>query len=260
MNNLSFWVSIATLVTAVTGLINIIVLREQNKNSLKPDLIILENKISLFWKYSIYGKIYIPIYCVRTESLEESQCYIKEKETIKETNGIGFDLVNIGKESAKNVKIIWEFDYLELISIIKKFDENDEFKIEFMDSNFDVLFFHDKMQNVGLGIPASKITSIQYLLPIDDRSSGTEIEFPRWFRYIYATLLKLNQSYSNPELHKYIDNLVINLTIQYEDIAGSKYKSKFSIKFNSVISYIAEDDGNMLKRAIDLEMKVTKML
>ncbi|ADL52641.1 hypothetical protein [Clostridium cellulovorans] len=256
MKDLSIWVSIATLVTALTGLLNILVLRKQTRDSLKPEVIILENKISLFWNYSVFGKILTPGYCVKSENLKETEVFIDKDQTVYETHVISLCIANIGKESAKNIKITWDIDYLELINVLKTFDKENQFKVEFGDENLDTIFFYDEEQKFGLGIPLNEISSVQYILPVAKNSNLVEVEMPTCFRYIYAAMLKLESE--NHEMTYMLDNLKVNVTIEYKDISSNRYKSKFIIKFERIVSYKAEGVQDKLKRAMDLKMKVTK--
>lgn len=213
-------------------------LKEQIINSYKPFIVVLENRIDLYFHtLDSYGAIRKDIYnkeeyrLFKKEYLEKGPSIFKRyKGKLDITTAFSTPCVNVGNNVAKKVTIKWEWDINKAVDIIKKIDD---VGIEIEACGF-LIRFHEEAIRIWTNNMDSPI-KLKPIMPyvIDKYDSTSEITLPSYytdFRYAFEYITnkisdicaEINvESPKWSSLRKEIPPLLARLS--YEDIAGNKY-------------------------------------
>lgn len=254
--------SIATLLTALLGLFNVFVLRKQNKQALKPELMLVEEEFTFFWSVSYFEDLLIPIRCFRLDEFKSFDCYVDKIDYMdKRTNALYVPMVNIGKESAKDIIIEWDFDYMDIINQIKELDKNNEFSIEVNLSKSgkkDIVFVKKIDGKIGFGIDIVEKTHIKYIQPTGNENKPHKVYIPKLFVILHSTLGALLLKGNNISSLDYWRNIELDICIRYKDIVGNKYSSKNSIKLSETSGFKCEEKEGSNSRAYNGDLIINK--
>ena len=163
--------------------------------------------------------------------------------------GYGLKLQNLGFGSAVNVKIRWMIDYKEIVSRIKKLDDNSQFEID----NKGIIHIQSKTDLMPFGFASDQHERIEHRDYIQPESSGTEkciLEPPDLLINMIRVLLCLvweSQIKRDPRREianlENICKLPVRIQINYTDISQKPHTIEYGMELVIHVVYMGQEFG-----------------
>jgi hypothetical protein len=218
-------VDIITLITLISGLaalssslialFTLFEIRVQRKKSLMPELVIYKPNVHLSWH--TIGDKKIPVNWSKTSIQETNHNFQKYH----------FEVSNIGLQSAKSIKVSWEYNIEELIGLIHKSNGDRQYQIDIDDIVKWLSVNLDGKMILGMDTIIELNKEIDFIAPLSITKEVTRIEIPTSFQLLTSLLYsQCNNTSAVLDLKP-----TISLKITYQDISDNLYQKVFSYKF-----------------------------
>ncbi len=197
-------------------------MKSQRKSSFRPNFVM---------KSQIYGIRFINEKYLTYNIFEEN-----EMNNSSGNNGPPFitvKLFNVGLGPAKYLEFEWDYNIVNLVSLLNKNQSQYNFIIKKENNNQDNLIIYRKDKQLfksELNIKDYR----DYALPVSISPQGVEIFIPFSYLQILVSVAFLYKiSKSKKEISKYYEifrsNLKIKTKVLYKDIEGNSYKQYFTL-------------------------------
>ncbi len=222
---ISFLTGIGTLAASLIALCTLLEIKRQRKESNKPEPAIKSTLIS------VYGMEFKDYYF----PFNFSQSNDSDSETVNDIMDFRLDLVNVGIRSAKNIKVLWEFDFKKAIDFIETLNQDGLFKINLSDKRLEILFPKADYKEFNMIKNQLGEKQFDFLLNSTPESFDTiYLNIPIAVLKLYVIKLCLLLGYyksdksTQPKKVQFGEFPKLILRINYEDIAGVPYKKTFN--------------------------------
>lgn len=247
----------AAFFTIVSGLISVITLcylYNQYKTSLKPDIIINDSKAAMIAeRYNTNGYIH---YIFANDSIDRKQLLYNAYTSgssyiispVADFNTFTFSLTNVGLGVAKNIKLSWHFDTVNVIQIFKNNPILYLDSVKFEKSTF--IFFDKEGENYYSELRAHFDDKINYVLPISNSKETVVHKLPYLYLRLYSAYSILSnfiQSKSNLQQAIKGEFPPLYLKLSYSDIGNNNYEKVYVINISNGNSSNSEFQLNMIK-------------
>ena len=197
-------------------------MKSQRKSSFRPNFVM---------KSQIYGIRFNDEKYLNYDILKENE--MKNSSGSNEPPFISAKLFNVGLGPAKYLEFEWDYNIVNLVSLLNKNQSQYNFIIKKEKDNQDNLIIYRKDKQLfknKLDIKDYR----DYALPVSISPQGVKIFIP--FSYLQmlvsvAFLYKISKS--KKEISKYYEifrsNLKIKIKVLYKDIEGNSYKQYFTL-------------------------------
>jgi len=219
----SEWISLTSgcgaMGAALAAFFTLFELSKQRKSSFKPDLCIVDNTFEL--EESRYDGIALAIGWASQNGTQYSHCM-----------NPGFRVVNIGLGAAKDIEVVWEYDFKNQILKINKMAE------ELSIANF----IKEEPNSISIEVNGSstysvhgedKFNNLVYLVTSNSDPKGRELPFPYRYQLIVTAYLALC-SKLNLDLVE-IEVPSIDLNLKFVDIGKGVHKSSHKFSCNIIL-------------------------
>jgi len=217
MDNLSTLMAVlsasAALLTSAVSLFTLKEMNKQRKNTYKPEIVLTsESEKGNFINFKVVEEF--------GQDSENDFYNFQDKE-------LKIEFFNLGKGSAKDLKLNFIYDINTLIERIK---------IENLDIQYDkqrsLLIYKNGGQASVLKADINSIQNIDYILPFENGPNKTFFKIPNTFLFLnYLELVARFESRNEGLDSTAVKTNEIEVEISYSDIAGEKHINKFEGKF-----------------------------
>lgn len=207
---------IGVFITSVVTLFTLFVLIRQRKDSFRPRV--------------IFGDRLNAICRSEDDNVLKTKWEDAYPDEVEKVIDFAFELLNVGVGIAENVIVSESFSINKAIKFIKKIDVENEFSFQEIDDtieirtsfddSFTIVYLDNTPRELGTFIKIQQDKPQKYVF------TDTCLVFLSCFNYLRN---KYDRFMSLDKFPNYYYN------IQYEDIEGKKYKSKYECKISSII-------------------------
>lgn len=236
---------IAIILTLFTSGIAYFTLREmqnQRKSSYQPDIIL---NLPDFYMYSFqHGTKHLPLLWTHNKQMD--------KENVKREK-IFANGYNIGIGSAKQLKVVWNFNIVAFLQKIKAKNKDNILNINFSKNLMIVKLAEAKT----LEIAAIKNTEdqIDYIIPSQIKSEPVKFNIPIIYLHLVSILIFLENF---KEFNTNINFIPLKMNLSYRDIGNTEHKKEFTFYFK--ISSLGQNVfGDIDNIKINAEIKTKKI-
>ncbi len=235
--------SIGTFISAIVALFTIYQVKKQRQASYQPDIYLDFVRPSALFIADFNQDKRKRIYCMW------------EQTPPIEMRGLVHTLENIGSGAAKDIRIVWEFDFAKAGEIIKKIITDTS--LSFDNNRFcptlkkgeTELYAHPWMGEDEDVL----VTTYDFVLPRKDEKFSMSPPIPQQVIEYYALyfLIKFNLLTTDSFqglIHEEFKNFEpLHCNITYKDIGGEKYKKRFKVSLSLSLSAYYHEPVNLLE-------------
>lgn len=221
---ISLLTGIGTLTASFIALFTLLEIKRQRKESNKPEPAIKSTLIG------VYGMEFKDYYF----PFNFSQSNDTDSNLKHDIMDFRLDLVNVGIRSAKNIKVLWEFDFKNAIDCIETINQDGLFKINLSVKSLEILFPKADYKEYNMINNQLGEKQFDFLLNSTPESFDTiYLNIPIAVLKLYIIKLCLLLGYyksdksTQPKKVEFGEFPKLILNINYEDIAGVPYKKTF---------------------------------
>lgn len=234
-NNYILFASIISILTLIAIYLSLAEMKSQRKSSFRPNFVM---------KSQIYGIRFNDEEYLTYDILEENE--MKYSSGSKDPPFITVKLFNIGLGPAKYLEFEWDYNIVNLVSLLNENQSQFNFTIEKENDNQDNLIIYRKDKLLFKSEINFKDYR-DYALPVSISSHGIEVFIPFSYLEILASVAFLYKiSEGEEEISKYYtifrSNLKIKTKILYKDVEGNSYEQFFTLgPYLNLLKIFADD-------------------
>lgn len=226
---ISLIVGLGTLSASLIALLTLLEIKRQRKESNKPEPAIKSTLISVYG--TEFKDYYFPF--------NFSQSNDSGTESSNKIMDFRLDLVNVGIRSAKNIKVLWDFDFKKAIDNIESLNQDGLFKINLSNTRLEILFPKADYKEFNMIKNQLGEKQFDFLLNSTPESFNTiYLRIPIAVLKLYVIKLCLLFGYYKSDKNIHPKKVEVGefpklvLIINYEDIAGVPYKKTFDFEID----------------------------
>jgi hypothetical protein len=223
--SIEMFAGIGTFIASLIALFTLREVRNQRKDSIRPNLFIKHGGIA---------------YCFPNSENLIFRGKWSRTENDKDGKLLTYDIVNAGNGVAEEFNLIEEFDLKKAISYIKKYDRENEIHFIETEYGFDLRTSFDETFDTNYRQKSRNIRELGYVLTQSQDKKGTGYHYDTDYLLFMSCFDYLKNKYDR---FLSLDDFPPNyLTLRYKDSAGNKYKREFVSKFMTLSehSYIVQ--------------------